>query len=43
MRRTRRRDWSGKLFVGALLWLVSKVLEPVPLLRNLFDVVAFVV
>ncbi|MGH9548802.1 MAG: hypothetical protein ACRD3W_05470 [Terriglobales bacterium] len=35
--------WYRRLFVSALLWLVCKVLEPVPILAGLANIVAFAV
>lgn len=41
----RRRRTSnrliGKLLFGAFLWVARKILEPIPVLRTVFDVVAF--
>lgn len=41
----KKRRTSGKLFgkllFSALLWVVGKLLEPVPVLRTMLNVVAF--
>jgi hypothetical protein len=39
----KREPWFRKFFVNALLWLASKILEPIPVLGALVQVVAFAV
>jgi len=38
-----REPWYRKFFINALLWLACKILEPIPVLGILADMVAFAV
>jgi hypothetical protein len=40
-RRTELGAWFKKLFVGALLWFAKKVLEPIPVLGAMAEIVSF--
>jgi hypothetical protein len=37
----KRKPWFRKFIVNALIWLASKILEPIPVLGTLAQVVAF--
>jgi hypothetical protein len=42
-RRSQRKPLLSRLFVGALFWLAARILEPVPVLGALVDIMAFAV
>ena len=39
----KREPWYRRFFVNALLWLASKILEPIPVIGILVNMVAFAV
>lgn len=38
---TKRRPWISRLFMGAIFWVAAKILQPLPVLSALVDIVAF--
>lgn len=40
-KKSQLRPWLKKLFMGAIVWFAKKVLEPIPVLGVVAEIVAF--
>jgi hypothetical protein len=41
--RKKRKPWFRKFVRNALLWLAAKILEPIPVLGTLAEIVSFAI
>jgi hypothetical protein len=41
--RKRRKSWFRKFLVNAIMWLAAKILQPIPIIGTLAEVVALAI